>query len=54
MILVQLGTAADTAFVRLRAYAFAHNRQLSDVARDVVERRLRFDPDADRGADDPS
>lgn len=45
MILVQLGCAADAAFARLRAYAFADDRRLSDVARDVVERRLRFDPE---------
>jgi len=56
MILVQLGSTADTAFARLRAYAFAHNRPLSEIARDVVERRLRFDPDLhpDGGADDRS
>jgi hypothetical protein len=45
MILVQLGTTAEAAFARLRAYAYAHDRRLGDVARDVVERRLRFDPD---------
>jgi hypothetical protein len=45
MVLVQLGVSAEAAFARLRAYAFAHERRLGDVARDVVERRLRFDPD---------
>ena len=45
MILVQLGVSAEAAFARLRAYAYAQNRRLGDVARDVVERRLRFDPD---------
>jgi hypothetical protein len=45
MILVQLGVGAESAFARLRAYAFAHDRRLGDVARDVIERRLRFDPD---------
>ena len=45
MILVQLGVSADAAFARLRAYAYAHDRPLGDVARDVVARRLRFDPD---------
>jgi hypothetical protein len=45
MILVQLGTTAEAAFARLRAYAYAHDRRLGDVARDVVERRLRFEPD---------
>jgi ANTAR domain len=45
MILAQLAVNAETAFARLRAYAYAHDRRLGDVARDVVERRLRFDPD---------
>jgi hypothetical protein len=45
MISVQLGVRVDVAFARLRAYAFAHDRRLRDVARDVVERRLRFEPD---------
>lgn len=45
MILVQLGISADAAFVRLRAYAYAQDRRLGDVARDVVERGLRFEPD---------
>lgn len=45
MILVQLGVSADAAFARLRAYAFAQDRRLGEVARDVVERRLRFEPD---------
>src|SRR5256885_4464886 len=45
MIVVQLGISAEAAFARLRAYAFAHERRLVDVARDVVERRLRFTPD---------
>jgi ANTAR domain len=45
MILVQIGTTAEAAFARLRAYAYAHDRRLGDVARDVVERRLRFEPD---------
>jgi hypothetical protein len=45
MILVQLGVGAEAAFARLRAYAYANDRRLGDVARDVVERRLRFAPD---------
>lgn len=44
MIIVQLGVDAETAFARLRAHAFAHNRRLRDVARDVVSRRLHFEP----------
>jgi AmiR/NasT family two-component response regulator len=44
MILVQLGLNAETAFARMRAYAYAHDRTLGEVARDVVDRRLRFNP----------
>jgi hypothetical protein len=55
MILVQLGISAEAAFARLRAYAYAHDRRLGDVARDVVERRLRFasDPPLGGGHDEP-
>jgi hypothetical protein len=51
MIAAQLDVPVDEAFVRLRAYAYAHDRRLGDVARDVVQRRLRFDadPPADGG-----
>lgn len=45
MVLAQLGVGADAAFARLRAYAFAQDRPLADVARDVIDRRLRFEPD---------
>jgi hypothetical protein len=45
MISVQLGVTATVALIRLRAYAYAHGRQLHDVAGDVVARRLRFHPD---------
>ena len=47
MIIVQLGVTAAVALIRLRAYAYAHDRRLRDVAGDVVARRLRFDPDTD-------
>ena len=49
MITVQLGVGIDEAFVRLRAYAYAWDRSLTDVARDVVARRLRFTPDPPAG-----
>jgi hypothetical protein len=52
MILAQLGISAEAAFARLRAYAFAHDRRLGDVARDVVGRRLRFEPDPIPDGDD--
>lgn len=42
MLIVQLGVSAAVALVRLRAYAYSHDRRLRDVAADVVARRLRF------------
>ena len=47
MVLVQLDITPKDAFARLRAYAFAQRRPLSDVARDVVARRLVFTDDMD-------
>ena len=47
MIIAQLGVSAAVALVRLRAYAYAHDRRLHDVAKDVVARRLRFHADTD-------
>jgi hypothetical protein len=49
MISVQLDVDVEEAFVRLRAYAYAEDRRLTDVARDVVARRLRFSTDSDPG-----
>jgi hypothetical protein len=49
MVVAQLGVGATDAFARLRAYAFAEHRLRGDVARDVVARRLRFDPAAEDG-----
>lgn len=45
MVIAQLSVAPRIAYLRLRAYAFATDRPLTDVARDVIARRLRFDPD---------
>ncbi|MFI6243038.1 GAF and ANTAR domain-containing protein [Micromonospora sp. NPDC050795] len=45
MVMVQLGVTIAEAMVRIRAYAYAEDRRLADVARDVVARRLRFDSD---------
>ena len=45
MLTEQLGVGITEAFVRLRAYAYAQDRRLSDVAHDIVTRRLRLDPD---------
>ena len=33
----------EVALSALRAYAFAHDRTILEVAREVVVRRLRFD-----------
>lgn len=45
MIIAQLGVSAAVALIRLRAYAYATDRHLRDVAGDVVARRLRFHPE---------
>lgn len=50
MVSVQLGIGVGEALARMRAHAFAHDRQLHDVAHDVVDRRLRFEPGS--GSDD--
>ncbi len=42
MVVAQLGISAADALARLRAHAFAEQRLLGEVARDVVARRLRF------------
>jgi hypothetical protein len=41
MISVQQQVSVTEALIRLRAYAFSHDRLLADVAADVVTRRLR-------------
>ena len=45
MVMVQLGIPLSEALARIRAHAYAENRTLADVARDVVARRLRFHQD---------
>ena len=40
---VQLGVSITEAMIRLRAYAFTHDRLVLDVAKDVVSRKLRFE-----------
>jgi len=47
MLTEQLGVGIAEAFIRLRAHAYAHDRRLSDLARDIVARRLRLLPDPD-------
>lgn len=45
MVSVQLDSDLGEAFLRLRAHAYLTGRRLSEVAADVVARRLRFTPD---------
>ncbi|GIF26508.1 GAF domain-containing protein [Paractinoplanes tereljensis] len=45
MVSVQMGVTLVDALARLRAYSYAENRPLGEVARDVVARRLTFDSD---------
>jgi len=43
MVSVQLGVSLAEALLRLRAYAYAHERPLHEVTADVVARRLRLE-----------
>ncbi|MFJ1971157.1 GAF and ANTAR domain-containing protein [Streptomyces sp. NPDC087903] len=45
ILMVQLGVGVEEAFVRLRAYAYAHGIRLAVVAADVLAHRLRLSPD---------
>ena len=47
MVMARLGVSIEDATVRLRAYAFANDRPLLDVARDIIARVLRLDDDND-------
>jgi GAF domain-containing protein len=51
MVAVQLQVTVGQALIRLRAYAFGHDRPLAEVADAVVGRRMRFDVDS--GEKDP-
>ena len=43
MVAAQLDVSVGQALIRLRAYAFGNDRRLTEVAKDVVARTLRFD-----------
>ncbi|MFI0487720.1 ANTAR domain-containing protein, partial [Actinomadura sp. 9N215] len=45
MVAVQLGIGLQDAFAALRARAFTDGVPLARLARQVVDRRLRFHPD---------
>ena len=42
MISVQEGISVTEALIRLRAFAFSHDRPLNNVARDIIARTLRL------------
>jgi hypothetical protein len=46
MVAAQLDVKVGQALIRLRAYAFGHDRPLAEVAKDIVARRFRFDRDS--------
>jgi len=45
MLVAQLGVDPAEALVRLRAHAYATGRSSTDVARDILDRRLRLEAD---------
>jgi len=45
MVMVDLGVSLDEAMARLRAHAYAHERSLTDVSRDIVDGSLRLSQD---------
>ena len=45
MLVAQLEVEPAEALVRLRAHAYATNRSATEVARDILDRRLRLDAD---------
>jgi hypothetical protein len=45
MLVAQLGVEPPEALLRLRAHAYSTGRSASDVARDILERRLRLESD---------
>lgn len=47
MVAVQLGIGVAQALIRLRGHAFSEGRPLNDIAQDVIDRRLRFNPESD-------
>jgi hypothetical protein len=52
MLTEQLGVGIGEAFVRLRAHAYAHDRRLGDLARDIVAHRVRLGPSRHLSGDD--
>ena len=51
MVSVQAAVSVPDAVVMLRAYAFAEDRPITDVATEIVNGSLRLDSDSDRLAE---
>jgi hypothetical protein len=51
MVMIALGVDLVEAMIRLRAYAYANDRALNDVARDVVAGTLQIENDDPRAVD---
>jgi hypothetical protein len=51
MVMVQLGVSLAEALARMRAYAFANEQRLADVAGRIVRRELVLPRDHDRRPD---
>jgi hypothetical protein len=49
MLIAQLGLEPAEALLRLRSHAYMTNRSTTDVARDILARRLRLEGDEPRG-----
>lgn len=45
MLVAQLGVQPAEALIRLRAHAYATSRSATDVARDILDRRLKLEAD---------
>jgi hypothetical protein len=52
MVMIQLGVTATEALLRLRAHAYSRDRRLTEIAEDVIGRRLRFGRKGSEGDDD--
>ncbi len=46
MVSIQLGVSLHEAMIRIRAYAYAHDRPLGDVADDIIARRILLETDS--------
>ena len=42
MVLAQVGSTADDAYLLIQARAFADDRPMREVAEDIINRRIRF------------